>query len=136
MCADLTRSTTADRRQASEPHSSRWPQCSFSDTLERYDPVPTLRKVRCPVLALGGSKDLQVPAEENLASIKAAMATNADVQVLQLPNLNHLFQTARTGSLFEYGQIEETIAPSALDLIASWILKHVSDSPGQRASSG
>jgi uncharacterized protein len=95
-----------------------------------------LRKVRCPELALGGSNDLQVPAEENLAFIKTALATNSDVQVLQLPNLNHLFQTARTGSLFEYGQIEETIAPSALDLITGWILKHVGDSPDQRASTG
>ena len=101
-----------------------------------YDPVPTLRNVRCPVLALGGSDDLQVPAEKNLAFIKAALAANSDAQVLQLPNLNHLFQTARTGSVFEYGQIEETIAPSALDLITTWIQKHVGVSPDQRASTG
>jgi pimeloyl-ACP methyl ester carboxylesterase len=111
--------------------SSDWFRFFFT-----YEPAPTLRKVRCPVLALGGSNDLQVPAEENLASIKAALASNPDAQVLQLPNLNHLFQTARTGSLFEYGQIEETITPSALDLITSWILKHVGVSPGQRASTG
>lgn len=116
---------TAVERQAAAL-SSDWFRFFFT-----YDPVPTLRKVRCPVLALGGSNDLQVPAEENLASIKAALATNSDAQVFKLPNLNHLFQTARTGSLFEYGQIEETIAPSALDLITSWILKHVGVSPSR-----
>ena len=31
-----------------------------------YDPRPTLGKVKCPVLALNGDKDLQVPAKENL----------------------------------------------------------------------
>jgi uncharacterized protein len=100
--------------------SSEWFRFFFT-----YEPVPTLRKVRCPVLALGGSNDLQVPAQENLASIKAALATNTDAQVLLLPNLNHLFQTSKTGSPFEYGQIEETIAPSALDPITSWIQKQV-----------
>jgi uncharacterized protein len=101
-----------------------------------YDPVRTLRKVRCPVLAVGGSNDLQVPAQENLASIKAALAANPDAQALQLPNLNHLFQTSRTGSFFEYGQIEETIAPSALDLITHWILKRVGASPGYQPYPG
>lgn len=134
LLADAAKShglpATAVEQQAAAL-SSDWFRFFFT-----YDPVPTLRKVRCPVLALGGSNDLQVPAEENLASIKAALATDPDAQVLQLPNLNHLFQTARTGSYFEYGQIEETIAPSALELITSWILKHVGVSTGQRASTG
>jgi uncharacterized protein len=134
LLADAAKSqrlpATAAEQQAAA-FTSDWFRFFFT-----YDPVPTLRKVRCPVLALGGSNDLQVPAEKNLASIKAAMAANSDAQILELPNLNHLFQTSRTGSLFEYGQIEETIAPSALDLITSWILKHVGVSTGQRVSTG
>ncbi len=89
-----------------------------------YDPAATLRKVRCPVLALNGSLDLQVPAAQNLPAIRAALKDNRDAEIDELPNLNHLFQTAKTGSPGEYGQIEETMAPSALQLMTAWILKH------------
>jgi hypothetical protein len=93
-----------------------------------YDPAVTLRQLRCPVLALIGSKDLQVPADQNLPAIRAALAHDPGADVEELPNLNHLFQTARTGSPGEYAQIEETIAPLALDTITSWILKQVDGS--------
>jgi fermentation-respiration switch protein FrsA (DUF1100 family) len=93
-----------------------------------YDPRPTLMKVRCPVLAIIGEKDLQVPAEENLAAIRLALEAggNKDHTVLALPDLNHLFQTCRTGAISEYAQIEETISPAALDTISKWILRRVS----------
>jgi fermentation-respiration switch protein FrsA (DUF1100 family) len=90
-----------------------------------YDPVPTLRQVRCPVLALNGSLDLQVPPDQNLPPIRAALAHDSDVTIVELPGLNHMFQPAKTGSPAEYSQIEETIAPVALDTITDWILKHV-----------
>ena len=89
-----------------------------------YDPAVTLRQVRGPVLALIGSKDLQVPAAQNLPPIRAALAHDRDAVVEELPDLNHLFQTAKTGSPGEYAQIEETIAPIALETITGWILKH------------
>jgi fermentation-respiration switch protein FrsA (DUF1100 family) len=90
-----------------------------------YDPAPALRRVTCPVLALDGSKDLQVPPEQNLAAIAAALKAggNPHVTTIEFPNLNHLFQTATTGSPTEYATIEETIAPIALTTIADWILK-------------
>ena len=90
-----------------------------------YDPRPALRKVRVPVLALIGEKDVQVPPRENLKAITVALAEggNKDYTVKELAGLNHLFQTCKTGSLAEYGQSEETFAPSALKLIANWILK-------------
>jgi fermentation-respiration switch protein FrsA (DUF1100 family) len=89
-----------------------------------YDPVPALTRLKCPVLALNGSKDLQVPPKENLAGMRAALARggNKDVTVQELPNLNHLFQTAQTGAVIEYASIEETIAPVALDTISKWIV--------------
>jgi len=92
-----------------------------------YDPAPTLRKVRCPVLALNGSKDFQVPPQEDLAAIEAALKAggNRHSSVKQLPGLNHLFQTAATGSITEYGTIEETIAPVALDAMSDWITAQV-----------
>jgi pimeloyl-ACP methyl ester carboxylesterase len=90
-----------------------------------YDPRPTLSRVSCPVLAIIGEKDLQVPAEENLQTIAAALrdGNNKDATVRQLPGLNHLFQTAGSGSPAEYSKIEETIAPAALQLIGDWILE-------------
>ncbi len=88
-----------------------------------YDPRVDLEKVTCPVLALNGEKDLQVPPKENLALIEAALhvAGNTDFTTKELAGLNHLFQTCTTGSPSEYGQIEETFSPQALDLIAKWI---------------
>src|SRR5262249_28756868 len=88
-----------------------------------YDPRPTLKKVKCPVLALNGEKDLQVPAKENLAAIAAALkeAGNPDVTTKELAGLNHLFQKSSTGLPTEYGKIEETFAPAALDAISDWL---------------
>ena len=60
-------------------------------------------------------------ARENLAGISAALAGHRDVTVRELPGLNHLFQTARTGAPGEYADIEETFSPAALDIIADWI---------------
>jgi len=87
----------------------------------RYDPTPNLRRITVPVLALNGSLDRQVPPAENLAAIKAALKDNRDVTAAELPGLNHLFQTAKTGAIGEYAEIEETIAPAVLDRMASWI---------------
>ena len=90
-----------------------------------YDPKPALRKVNCPVLALIGGKDLQVPHKENLEAIEAALKEggNKDYTVKMLPGLNHLFQKAGTGAPSEYSIIPETINPSALDTISGWLLE-------------
>jgi pimeloyl-ACP methyl ester carboxylesterase len=90
-----------------------------------YDPATALSKVKCPVLALNGEKDLQVPPKQNLPVIRKALeaAGNKNFETDELPGLNHLFQTAKTGSPGEYAQIDETIAPSALEKISGWILK-------------
>lgn len=88
------------------------------------DPAQTLAQVRAPVLAVNGSKDVQVSAAVNIPAIKAALAGNADVTAVVLPELNHLFQTARTGAPAEYAAIEETIAPVALSTIVDWTVAH------------
>jgi pimeloyl-ACP methyl ester carboxylesterase len=89
-----------------------------------YDPATALRKVSCPVLALNGEKDTQVPPQQNLPAIRKALSEGGDkhFETVMLPGLNHLFQTARTGALSEYGTIEETMSPVALEKIATWIL--------------
>jgi pimeloyl-ACP methyl ester carboxylesterase len=91
-----------------------------------YDPKPALRQVKCPVLALNGGKDFQVDSKVNLPVIEATLREggNKDVTVKELPNLNHLFQTCKTGSLLEYNTIEETLAPVALETIGAWITRH------------
>ena len=83
-------------------------------------------QVQCPVLAIYGERDLQVPPAQNLPAIKGALEArgNKDYTVTELPNLNHMFQTSETGVPSEYAKIEETIAPVALKAVSDWILKH------------
>ncbi|MEO6902375.1 MAG: alpha/beta fold hydrolase [Bacteroidia bacterium] len=89
----------------------------------KYNPTSTLEKVKCPVLAINGSKDLQVPAKINLDAIKSALIKggNKNVTVKELPNLNHLFQECKTGLPSEYSTIEQTFSPIALTEIVNWI---------------
>jgi len=88
-----------------------------------YDPGPTLAQVSCPVLALFCELDIQVNVSQNLPVMESilAQAGHTDYLVQELPELNHLFQTAQTGVIEEYAQIEETFSPIALDLIGAWI---------------
>lgn len=87
----------------------------------KYDPAPNLARIRVPVLALNGSLDRQVPPRENLAAVREALRGNPDATAIELPGLNHLFQTARTGAVGEYADIEETFAPIALEAMTQWI---------------
>jgi pimeloyl-ACP methyl ester carboxylesterase len=89
--------------------------------LLQYDAPATLAAINVPVLALDGSLDKQVPPEVNLAAIHRALAGNPDATTRLLPGLNHMFQTARKGAMAEYAEIDETIAPIALQAIGEWI---------------
>ena len=89
----------------------------------QYDPAPTLSKVTCPVLALNGEKDRQVPPQENLRAIREALEEggNTSSTTEELPNLNHLFQESTTGLPAEYATIKQTFSPVALTKITRWI---------------
>jgi len=91
------------------------------------DPLPILEQVSVPVLAVFGSKDLQVPPSPNLERVRGALeqSGHGDVTVLRLEGLNHLFQPAETGSPAEYGTIPETMDPEALVTITEWIRSRV-----------
>jgi uncharacterized protein len=93
-----------------------------------YDPAPALRRVSCPVLAMIGQKDVQVLPNPNLPAIRKALQEggNNHFEVIEMPGLNHLFQTAKTGAVSEYGKIEETISPLALEKIVGWIRTAIS----------
>jgi len=82
------------------------------------------RKVKCPVLALNGEKDMQVYYRDNLEGIASALKQggNRNVTVVSLPGHNHLFQHCKTGLPTEYATIEETFSPAALGKISDWIL--------------
>jgi pimeloyl-ACP methyl ester carboxylesterase len=109
--------------QLSETNINRFNNAWFRYFLA-YDPRPTLKKVRCPVLAMSGEKDLQAPSRRNLAEIAGALEAggNRNVKTVALPGLNHLFQPCKTGSPSEYAAIETTMAPEALKTVGDWIL--------------
>ncbi|WP_316823634.1 alpha/beta hydrolase family protein [Pedobacter gandavensis] len=89
----------------------------------KYDPVPTLEKVKIPVLVLNGGKDLQITPKENLRAIKKAFrkAKNKNVTIKKLPDLNHLFQKSDTGLPNEYPLIEQTYSPVMLEEVLNWL---------------
>ena len=89
------------------------------------DPATVLRELRMPVLAMVGGRDVQVPPHASLPAIRSALATGVcpSIEVIELPGLNHLFQTCTTGLPDEYAGIDETIAPVALEAICAWIEK-------------
>ena len=91
----------------------------------RYNPAPALEKIKCPILALNGEKDLQVAAKANLDGVTRATGKSGNKKVVakSYPGLNHLFQECTTGSIQEYGTIEQTIAPVVLNDISDWITK-------------
>jgi pimeloyl-ACP methyl ester carboxylesterase len=89
----------------------------------KYNPAVALEKVKCPVLAINGEKDLQVPAKINLEAIQKALVKggNKKVTVKEIPGLNHLFQECQTGLPTEYATIEQTFSPIALEEVLKWI---------------
>ncbi len=94
-------------------------------TFIKTNPYDYWSKTTCPVLALNGSKDLQVLPKLNLKAIENALknANNKDFTIKELKELNHLFQTSETGNPNEYRTLEETFSPKALEIIKDWILE-------------
>lgn len=90
----------------------------------RYDPAVDLKNIKCNVLALNGSKDLQVPSKVNLAAIELNINNPGKIkQVIEMPNLNHLFQNCLTGNITEYGEIQETISPEVLEKMNEFLTR-------------
>ncbi|MGB7218939.1 MAG: alpha/beta fold hydrolase [Vicinamibacterales bacterium] len=86
-----------------------------------FDPATALRQVSCPVLALFGSLDMQVPPAQNQAPVRAALAANARATVKVYDGANHLFQAARTGLVTEYATLDKAFVPGLLDEVSGWI---------------
>jgi hypothetical protein len=123
--------TTGIRDEASK---QKW-AASFSQQVKhpwfhyflQYNPDDYVKKIKAKVLALNGDKDVQVTASANLAGLRASLkkSSSPHYEVMALEGLNHLFQRCQTCTVQEYGELEETIAPAALEAIGAWLVKAV-----------
>lgn len=87
----------------------------------RIQPAAYIKKIKCPVLALNGEKDLQVNAASNLPLFEKYTAQNTTCTTIVVPGVNHLFQECSTGLPGEYGEIEQTMKPEVLGEIVRWL---------------
>lgn len=83
-----------------------------------------LPKIKCPVLALNGTKDTQVDCDANTTRIEKGL-TNCKHSIKKIDGVNHMFQHCNTGIVTEYQQIEETISPEVLQEVAKWIKTNI-----------
>lgn len=131
--------------KASQPDSILVPLRADKATAEMYamqvkqELIPWLRyfitthpykfweKVKCPVLALNGEKDIQVYPEENLSAIREALSKNGNKKITTqiIPGLNHLFQSCKKCTVNEYGTLEETFSPAVLQIMSDWLKKNI-----------
>ena len=93
---------------------------NYFNSLLSLDPTSALKKVKCPVLAINGTKDIQVNFEKNLNAFRKNVKK---AEICQMDGLNHLMQPAKTGEILEYSEIKETISPDVLSLITDFILR-------------
>ena len=133
--AHLEKATPEERAQAGITDSASFERAVATEVRQvnspwfRYflvhEPAEFLERVTVPVLAVGGEKDLQVPSEENLGEIEAALKRGGNTrhEVHMLPDHNHLFQHAETGAPSEYATIDETWSVESMEIIADWILE-------------
>jgi hypothetical protein len=84
-----------------------------------------LGNITCPVLALNGTKDIQVEHENNLSALRDGLPSDSKKLIESVEGVNHLFQHCRTGAVTEYREIEETMSLSVIDTIIQWILFQV-----------
>lgn len=80
-----------------------------------------LGKISCPVLALNGTKDIQVDYRLNLNALRDGLSSDLNARIEEAEGLNHLFQHCTTGAVSEYRTIEETISEDVLKLMIQWI---------------
>ena len=116
-------SSTPEEKDEFVKHAVKIANSKYYQYFVKYDPALTLTQVQCPILALNGENDTQIPADENLNAIQKTLfeARHADITIKKLPKLNHLFQTSQTGSLSEYAEIEETFSPEVLEIMLNWL---------------
>jgi pimeloyl-ACP methyl ester carboxylesterase len=110
--------TPQNKLTALQTFSSPWYYELF-----RIDPKKYLKKIKTPVFAISGQKDMQVDANATEKIMDKYLTGKTLYYFYKMPGLNHLLQPCTTGSPDEYPLIETTIAPEVLDIIVSWCRK-------------
>ena len=88
----------------------------------KFSSEPFINKIQIPVFAAFGGKDIQTNAPVNAEALREMIADRADLfNIITYPHLNHLFQTAETGSVAEYATNSETFNEVVLDDVIQWI---------------
>jgi alpha/beta superfamily hydrolase len=120
--ANDTASVNTQISQAMAALNNKWYKYFIS-----FNPQPYLQKLDCKVLALNGSKDVQVIATSNLNGINASLkkSKSPEYEIIEIPGLNHLFQDCIRCSPSEYNDLEESFSPKALEIIGNWLQKNV-----------
>lgn len=98
-------------------------QMPYMHEFLKLDMRPLLNEILCPVLALNGTKDVQVDYESNLNALRNGLPSPGKNRIESIEGANHLFQSCKTGAVTEYREIEETIMPKVLEITADWILQ-------------
>ena len=112
--AALSQNLSAVMRQLSMPYLKHF---------VTLDVRPLLGVISCPVLALNGTKDMQVEAESNLRALRSGLPDNPCNKFETVEGVNHMFQHCQTGMTTEYRDIEETFAPEVLETLVEWFSK-------------
>jgi pimeloyl-ACP methyl ester carboxylesterase len=88
-----------------------------------YDPAPDWQRVTAPVLGVYGGLDVQVLPDLNASALRAALDAggNEDVEIIVLPDANHLFQSAESGAIAEYGTLPAEFTSDLLPTIVAWL---------------
>ena len=96
------------------------PNINWFKTFLITNPIDFYNKIKAPVFAINGEKDIQVNYNQNIPPLKQSFSNKKSSSKIY-PKLNHLFQHATTGSVNEYKEIEETISPEVLNDIITWL---------------
>lgn len=88
-----------------------------------FDPTVKLSEVKCPVLLLNGTADIQVGADANLAVLSKNLKNSRSVTPRKLVGVNHLFQSDPSEWPLVNGQQKETFSPAAQEAIREWIVQ-------------
>ena len=93
-----------------------------------YEPGPTMRRVKTPVLILTGSRDQQaVPAEVALLEAAFKEGGNKDVTARVVPDVNHLFAQDTDGFPANYVKLPPPVMIRAdvLTMIGDWLAQRL-----------
>lgn len=115
---DVAHNVAETRQLLLSQDSGPWMKAFLNMDFSTFLPL-----VKCPVMALGGSNDLNVPAEFNMKVLKSKLPSNSKDFIKIYPGLNHLFQHSSTGNPLDYVNIEETMSEEVMNDVCTWINK-------------